>query len=125
MAIRSPFLHTKIMETFIHLATILTDDSQRSKFLSALIANNQLALSAKPVVLPLNIPTASLIHLTDTEILAQTLAPAAIQKTGLFDNQAIQTLRQRAKQQKKAPAELIFVFTTQLLATLFDSEGWA
>jgi hypothetical protein len=113
------------METFIHLASALTDDSQRSKILAALLSSNQLTLSTKPVALPLNIPTASLIHLADTEITAQTLTPAAIQKTGLFDNQAVQTLRQRARQQKKAPAELIFVFTTQLLATLFDSEGWS
>ncbi len=125
MAIRSPFLHTHSMETFIHLATTMANDSQRSKILAALISDKHLTLSATPVVLPLNIPTASLIHLADTEITAQTLTPEAIQKTGLFDNQAIQMLRQRARQQKKAPAELIFVFTTQLLATLFDSEGWA
>jgi asparagine synthetase B (glutamine-hydrolysing) len=123
MAIRSPFLHPSIMESFICLAGTLIDDSQRSKILPALISHNQLTTAAKPVALPLNIPTASLLQLVDTEITAQTLAPTAIKKTGLFDNQAVQTLRQKAKQQKKAPAELIFVFTTQLLAALFDCEA--
>jgi hypothetical protein len=64
------------------------------------------------------------MHLTNTEILSQTLASEAIQNRGIFDDQAIQALRQNASQRKKAPAELIFVFTTQLLASLFDVEGW-
>jgi asparagine synthase (glutamine-hydrolysing) len=125
MVIRSPFLHANVMETFIQTASALADDVQRAKVLSTLISNHQLPMSIKPAGLSFNIPATSLIHLTDTEIVSQTLASEAIQKTGLFDDQAIQTLRQIARKKKKAPAELIFVFTTQLLALLFDIEGWS
>lgn len=125
MVIRSPFLHTNVMETFIQLATALTDHAQRSKVLSTLISNHQIPMPRKPAGIPFDIPAASLIHLANPELLAQTLASEAIQKTGIFDDQTIQNLRQNAGRLKKAPAELIFVFTTQLLASLFDIEGWS
>jgi asparagine synthetase B (glutamine-hydrolysing) len=125
MVIRSPFLHPDIMETFIQIASTLTDNEQRSRVLPTLISQQQLPMPEKSAGIPFSIPAASLMHLTNTEILSQTLASEAIQNRGIFDDQAIQTLRQNASQRKKAPAELIFVFTTQLLASLFDVEGWS
>ncbi|GHO84281.1 asparagine synthase-related protein [Dictyobacter formicarum] len=123
MAIRSPYLNAHIITSLISISPLLSDDPETPNALDSLLQRYMPGLSSTPNVLPLTIPTTSIAH--DNELFELTLAPAAIQRRGIFDLEAVQDLQRRAAKDPAVIRALIFVFTTQLFCHLFGIEEQA
>ncbi len=119
IALRSPYLHPHLLDSLTRLPASLEDGTAREQIPTALIRQLSASIDEAAGTAPLFVPTTSLLNITDTEILQQTLAPEAIRARGIFDPQAVEMLLQQAKGQA-VPRELLLVFTTQLLCQLFD-----
>jgi asparagine synthase (glutamine-hydrolysing) len=119
IAVRSPFLHPNVMDMLTRLPSTLEDGSTKSELLATLVAQYLPGKQAAPP-LPLNGPTASLLHIEDSEILQQTLSASAIQSTGIFDAQKVEALLKQ-QEDRASRRTLIGVFTTQLLCQLFKT----
>jgi hypothetical protein len=61
---------------------------------------------------------ASLQHINDSELLQQTLSPEAIQATGIFNPQLVDSLL-KEKLTDANRRKLLLVFTTQLVCQIF------
>jgi len=68
-----------------------------------------------PAKLPLAVPSSSLLHPEQSDLLQQTLSEEAIRATGIFEPQTVQALIE----QGEVSRELMLVFTTQVLCHLF------
>ncbi|GCF07840.1 asparagine synthase-related protein [Dictyobacter arantiisoli] len=121
MVLRSPFLTPYVMETMVNSANLLQDKG----ILTALLQHEQLDIPAHPAILPLNIPAPTPEQICNTASIAHTLTPEAIRQTGIFNPQTVQMLLQQQAAHKAISADLLFIFTTQLLYTLFSIEGWS
>ncbi len=123
MAVRSPYLSTSAMKTLAHLPAVLDDGTTKDALLSTLVLHSMPDTYEVSEALPLAVPTASLLHITDSELLQQVLSVDALKATGIFDAQVVASLIKQAKG-KTLPRELLLAFTTQLLYQLFEVEGW-
>ncbi len=123
MAVRSPYLSTSTMKILAHLPAVLDDGTTKDTLLPALVQRSLPDTYEPSGALPLAIPTASLLHITDSDLLQQVLSADALKTTGLFDPQAVANLIKQAGEKTLSP-ELLLVFTTQLLYQLFEVEGW-
>ncbi len=121
LIVRSPFLAPSITEDLLQLAT--TAEETRASFLAHLVQRSIPDAPLKPTKLPLTLPTKSFTAIDNSELLQQTLSPAALQATNIFAPDTVDALLKKASG-KTAPRELLLVFTTQLLYQLFSLEGW-
>ena len=119
MVVRSPYLHTDVMNMFMRLPTMLDDGTSRDTILTTLLQRSRLHTRTIQPFASLVAPTASLLCLSDFELLQQTLSPEALQATGIFNPEAVQALL-RQRERGRAPRELVLMFTTQLLCQLFE-----
>lgn len=116
LAIRSSYLHADILDLLTRLPVQFEDGYKKGTILSHLL--DRLLPARQHAALPLNFPIRTLFR-QDSDLYQQTLAPAAIRTSGLFDEQAVTRLL-KANSTEAAP-ELLFVFTTQLLFQLFGA----
>lgn len=115
MVVRSPYLHTDVIEMLTRLPLVLNDGAEKSA-LSTLLTQRYIPTAvAKSSQLPLVAPVKSLLRVEDAELLRQTLSPEALRATEIFDVKVVGGLLQ----QKEVSRELQLVFTTQLLCQLF------
>jgi asparagine synthetase B (glutamine-hydrolysing) len=119
LALRSPYLHTRVIDMLAHLPRQQSDGSSKHTLLSTLLARHYTIDNSNVSRLTLTVPSASLSRSIDAEILQQTLSGEALRATGLFDAQAVENLLKQGR--KTVAKELVFVFTTQLLCKLFEA----
>ncbi len=119
LALRSPYLHTRVMDILTRLPLQLSDGTTKGALLSTLLARHYTLDSSRISKLTLTVPGTSLSSSRDADILQQTLSNEALRASGIFDVEAVEALLQRRK--KVADKDLIFVFTTQLLYKLFEA----
>lgn len=119
IALRSPYLHSRVIDMLAHLPQQLSDGTPKHMLLSKLLARYYTDDNSNTSRLTLTVPSASLSRSIDAEILQQTLSGEALRATGLFDVQAVEELLKQKK--KTAEKALVFVFTTQLLCKLFEA----
>ncbi len=112
IAIRSPYLRGKVIE----MLTSLHEDARSEMLLAQLVKTYLPTRKGTQARMPLAIPVPSLLHSESTALLKETLAPEAIEATGIFDAERVAKLLQ----QKDVSRELLLVFTTQLFCRLFD-----
>lgn len=118
LLVRSPYLTPSVTESLLQQAS---HGHTTETFLAGLAQQYVPDFPLKPKKLPLAIPTKSFAALDHSDLLQQTLSPAAIRAANLFAPEAVETLVQQAKG-KRVPRELFLVFTTQLLHSLFNVE---
>ena len=119
LMVRSPYLTPSVTESLLQLAT---HEHTTDTLLASLVQQYMPDIPLKPTKLPLAIPTKSFAAPEHSELLQQTLSPAAIRDTNLFAPDAVEALIQQAKG-KTVPRELFLVFTMQLLYQLFGLES--
>jgi asparagine synthetase B (glutamine-hydrolysing) len=119
LALRSPYLHARVIDKLAHLPQQLDNGVSKHTLLATLLARHYTNDNSNPNRLTLTVPTTSLTGPADTEILQQTLSGEALRATGIFDVQAVEELLKQGK--KAAKKELVFVFTTQLLCKMFEA----
>jgi asparagine synthetase B (glutamine-hydrolysing) len=119
LALRSPYLHTRVIDMLAHLPRQLSDGSPKHTLLATLLARHYTTDNSNASRLTLTVPSASLSRSINAEILQQTLSAEALRATGLFDVQAVGELLKQGK--RTAEKALVFVFTTQLLCKLFET----
>jgi asparagine synthase (glutamine-hydrolysing) len=119
IALRSPYLHARVIDILAHLPQQLNDGTPKHTLLSTLLARYYTNDNSNTSRLTLTVPSTSLTGSIDAEILQQTLSSEALQATGLFDVQAVEDLLKKGR--KTAEKVLVFVFTTQLLCKLFEA----
>jgi asparagine synthetase B (glutamine-hydrolysing) len=119
IALRSPYLHSRVIDMLAHLPQLLSDGTPKHMLLSMLLARYYTTDNSNASRLTLTVPSASLSRSIDAEILQQTLSSEALRATGLFNVQAVEDLLKQKK--KTAEKALVFVFTTQLLCKLFGA----
>jgi asparagine synthetase B (glutamine-hydrolysing) len=112
MAIRTPYLNPDVMNMLTRLPSSDEGDVLLKNLLQRYISE-----SAGPL-LPLSGPMASLQHINDSELLQQTLSPEAIQATGIFNPQLVDSLL-KEKLTDANRRKLLLVFTTQLVCQIF------
>ncbi|HZR44366.1 MAG TPA: asparagine synthase-related protein [Ktedonobacteraceae bacterium] len=115
MIVRSPYLHADVIDFLTRLPTMLNDGTRKDAILGKLAQRCVGDLTGTAAKLPLIAPTASLLHLTDSEMLQEVLSPAAVQALGIFNPAQVDELVKR----KTVSRELVLVFTTQMLCQLF------
>jgi hypothetical protein len=103
----------------LSLATLLADYSQSAERASwpatALLSAPVRSLAAE-TVREREMPLSSI----GQDLLAETLAPAALAQTGIFAAETVERLKKRSRS-GRVPRELVLVFTTQLLCKLFGA----
>jgi asparagine synthase (glutamine-hydrolysing) len=114
MAIRTPYLNTDVMEMLTRLPS--EDEGNKAVLLKNLLQRYMPESAGSP--LPLSGPIASLQHVADSELLQQTLSTEAIQTTGIFNPQLVESLLQE-KLTDANRRKLLLVFTTQLVCQIF------
>ncbi len=119
MAVRSPYLHHQIMDTFVGLPPMLSNGLAKERLLTTLLQRHLPQMAGNTI--PLYAPVSSLLRIADSDLLEQVLSPAAIKARGIFDAQEVARLQQQAEG-KSVSRELLLVFTTQLLCHLFEVE---
>lgn len=117
MAVRSPYLNTHVIDMLTRLTAILDNESAESTLIAPLVRRYMPNMREAPAKLSLAVPSSSLFHLEQSDLLQQTLSEKAIRATGIFDPQAVQALME----QGEVSRELMLVFTTQLLCHMFVS----
>lgn len=118
LLVRSPYLTPSVTESLLQQGTY---EHTTDTFLPSLVQQYMPDFPLKPIKLPLAIPTRSFAALDHSDLLQQTLSPAVIQATNLFNPEAVEALIQQVRG-KTVPRELFLVFTTQLLHSLFSVE---
>ncbi len=118
IALRSPYLHAKVLEKL----TQWPDAAARSTAPDTLLRQvmPHLKNSASTAHFPLAVSPASLLQNSVSELVKQVLSQETTHTIGLFDPERVQTLRSH----DRASRDLLLVFTTQLLWQLFGIEGW-
>ncbi|GAC1365618.1 MAG: hypothetical protein NVS2B12_15330 [Ktedonobacteraceae bacterium] len=120
LLVRSPYLTSSITDQLLRLAV---HGEAGETVLASLAQRFMPDAPLRPEKLPLAIATPSLTSIDNSDLLQQTLSPAALQATNLFAPDAVAALIQQARS-KIVPRELLLVFTTQLLYQLFALEGF-
>jgi len=118
MAVRSPYLNTRVLDMLARLLATMDDEAAESTLIAPLIQRYMPDMRETPAKLPLAVPSSSLLHPEQSDLLQQTLSEEAIRATGIFDPQAVQALMERGEVSR----ELMLVFTTQVLFRLFGVE---
>jgi asparagine synthetase B (glutamine-hydrolysing) len=118
MVVRSPYLNARVIDTLTRLPLTFEDGRAKSTLPSVLLRRSISAEVTERSTLPLNGPVTSLLRVATTDLLQQTLAPAAIRARGIFDTQAVEELL-NGKMDNVSQQKLLLVFTTQLLCQLF------
>jgi asparagine synthase (glutamine-hydrolysing) len=121
MALRSPYLISEVMRLLTGLPPTLADGTPRHAILTTLAKRyfpTEL-IAEQNEQPPEIIPTQSLLHIENSEVLQQTISPEALRATGIFNPEVVQELLRNGKQAGTASRELVLVFTTQLLCKLF------
>jgi asparagine synthetase B (glutamine-hydrolysing) len=119
LALRSPYLHARVIDMLAHLPQQLNDGTPKHTLLSTLLARHYTNGNSNTNRLALAVPSTSLLNSTDTEILQQTLSGEALRATGIFDVSVVEDMLKQGK--KTVAKELVFVFTAQLLCRLFEA----
>jgi asparagine synthetase B (glutamine-hydrolysing) len=116
MVIRTPYLNTDVMNMLTRLPLDEQSDEVKTALLKNLVQRYMPESAGSP--LPLSGPMASLQHINDSELLQQTLSAEAIQATGIFNPQLVDSLL-KEKLTDANRRKLLLVFTTQLLCQVF------
>jgi asparagine synthase (glutamine-hydrolysing) len=116
MAIRTPYLNTDVMDMLTRLPANDGGDEMKAALLKNLLQRYISESARSP--LPLSGPIASLQHIADSELLQQTLSTEAIQATGIFNPQLVDSLL-KEKLTDANRRKLLLIFTTQLLCQIF------
>lgn len=124
MVVRSPYLHTSLIDVLTRLPAILDNGMPKIALISQLVQRYLPDQQTLQSTLPLITPTASLLRVGDSALLQQTLSTEALRKTGIFDLQVVDKLLKQEKEKNKEDVsrELLFIFTTQILYHLFGVE---
>lgn len=118
MGVRSPYLNTLVIDMLTRLLATLDNEPVAPTLIAPLVRRYMSNMREKPAKLPLVVPSSSLLHPEQSDLLQQTLSEEAIRTTGIFDPQAVQALME----QGEVSRELMLVFTTQLLCNFFGAE---
>lgn len=117
MAVRSPYLNTRVMDMLTRLLVTIDDESAESTLIAPLMQRYMPNLRRTPAQPPLAIPSSALLRPEQSDLLQQTLSEEAIRATGIFNLQVVRALME----QGEVSRELLLVFTTQVLCHLFVS----
>lgn len=118
MVLRSPYLHGDVLELLTRLPLQLEDGTPKRDILTKVMQQYYPTMTLAPSALPLTLPIQSLLQNKDSEIVQQTLSPEAIEQTGIFDRETVESLLQG----KEVTRDLLLVFTTQLFCRMFGVE---
>lgn len=120
MALRSPYLDHTMLNMLTRLPEALDDGTQKEDIPARLLEQAGIYLNETQKQTSLTLPLSLSHYLHASEPVRQTLAPEKIQETGIFSVQFVEQLLQQA-QHEVISRELLLVFTTQLLCSLFDA----
>jgi len=115
IAIRSPYLSKDVLDTLTRLPALLPDGTRKEHLATTLLYRYLFYRHSGTSHASLAMPTTSLLRPSTSDVLRQTLSPAAIRATGIFSEHAVEELLKR----QEASRELLLVFTTQLVCQLF------
>ncbi|QBD78302.1 hypothetical protein EPA93_20780 [Ktedonosporobacter rubrisoli] len=121
MAIRSPFLHMQVIEALVRLPMSQQTEQAGPALLTQLARQYIPDIGLESLTSSLEAPSASLLHLDGSELLAELLSVEALKSRGIFNQRIIQQLFSERQTPGNRRA-LLLVFTTQLLCHLFAAD---